>query len=66
MKLYGKVFDEYSEVYLDAHDEGTRMEGPTDVVCRNVAFWAVKNARRGLYSPCIAFQLGIHSSGLAG
>jgi hypothetical protein len=66
LKLDGKVFDEYLEVYVDAHDKGERMEGPTDAVRRIVAFWAVNNARGGLYAPCIAFQLGLRSSGLAG
>jgi hypothetical protein len=43
VKLEGKVSDEYFEAYVDAHDEGERVEGPTDAVCRIAAFWAVDN-----------------------
>lgn len=39
MKLDGKVFDEYLEVYIDVYDEGERVEGPTNAVCRIAAFW---------------------------
>jgi hypothetical protein len=45
VKREGKVFDEYFEAYVDAHDEGERVEGPTDAVGRIAAFWAVNVGR---------------------
>jgi len=63
VKLESKVFDEFLEAYVDAHDEGERVEEPTDAVCRVAAIWPVDSARGGLYALCIA--LGLGNPGLA-
>ena len=63
-KLDSKVFDEYLEAYVDAHDKVSEWRDLRMRECRIVAFWAMNNARGGLYVLYIA--MGPCSSGLAG
>jgi hypothetical protein len=58
VKLEGKVFDKYFEAYVDAHDEGERVERLTNAECRIAEFWAVDGARGGLYALCNVHRIG--------
>jgi len=55
VKLDGKVFDEYFEKYVDAH-ERERVEEPTDTVCRIAEFCPVNSARGGMYACALHCQ----------